>query len=137
MTDNQSIKDRLKIYIKYLGIGQSKFEKQCNLSNGYINNSKGNFGASKLEYILKLHPELNREWLLTGEGEMLKSPVQEIKGDNNTQIAGNSNNVNTSVEMQIALNEISEMRKLVQEQVRINKEQTDRFLAIIDKLTEN
>ena len=136
MTDNQSVKDRLKIYIKYLGIGQSKFEKQCNLSNGYINNSKGNFGASKLEYILKLHPELNREWLLTGEGEMLKSPVQEIKGDNNTQIAGNSNNVNTSVEMQIALNEIAEMRKLVQEQVRINKEQTDRFLAIIDKLTE-
>ena len=136
MTDNQSVKDRLKIYIKYLGIGQSKFEKQCNLSNGYINNSKGNFGASKLEYILKLHPELNREWLLTGEGEMLKSPVQEARGDNNTQIAGNSNNVNTSAEMQIALNEISEMRKLVQEQVRINKEQTDRFLAIIEKLTE-
>lgn len=136
MTDNQSVKDRLKIYIKYLGIGQSKFEKQCNLSNGYINNSKGNFGASKLEYILKLHPELNREWLLTGEGEMLKSPVQEARGDNNTQIAGNSNNVNTSAEMQIALTEISEMRKLVQEQVRINKEQTDRFLAIIEKLTE-
>ena len=136
MTDNQSVKDRLKIYIKYLGIGQSKFEKQCNLSNGYINNSKGNFGASKLEYILKLHPELNREWLLTGEGEMLKSPVQEARGDNNTQIAGNSNNVNTSAEMQIALTEISEMRKLVQEQVRINKEQTDKFLAIIEKLTE-
>lgn len=136
MTDNQSVKDRLKIYIKYLGIGQSKFEKQCNLSNGYINNSKGNFGASKLEYILKLHPELNREWLLTGEGEMLKSSVQEARGDNNTQIAGNSNNVNTSAEMQIALNEISEMRKLVQEQVRINKEQTDKFLAIIEKLTE-
>ena len=42
MTDNQSVKDRLKIYIKYLGIGQSKFEKQCNLSNGYINNSTFN-----------------------------------------------------------------------------------------------
>lgn len=136
MTDNQSIKDRLKIYIKYLGIGQSKFEKQCNLSNGYINNSKGNFGASKLEYILKSYPELNREWLLYGEGEMLKSPVQEARGDNNTQIAGNSNNVNTSAEMQIALNEIAEMRKLVQEQIIINKEQTDKFLAIIDKLTE-
>ena len=67
---------------------------------------------------------------------MLKSPVQEARGDNNTQISGNSNNVNTSVEIQIALNEISEMRKLVQEQVRINKEQTDKFLAIIEKLTE-
>lgn len=136
MIENQTVKDRLKIFIKHLGVGQGKFEKNCNLSNGYINNSKGNFGASKLEDILKIYPELNRIWLLTGEGEMLKSSVQEVKGDNNTQIAGNSNNVNTSAEMQIALNEISEMRKLVQEQIRINKEQTDKFLSIIDKLTE-
>lgn len=136
MIENQTVKDRLKIFIKYLGIGQAKFEKKCNLSNGYINNSKGNYGASKLDYILRMFPELNRDWLLYGEGEMLKSSVQEVKGDNNTQIAGNSNNVNTSAEMQIALNEISEMRKLIQEQIRINKEQTDKFLSIIDKLTE-
>lgn len=61
------------IYIKYLGIGQSKFEKLCGLSNGYINNSKGNFGSAKIEDILKACDDLNRSWLLTGEGEMLKS----------------------------------------------------------------
>ena len=141
MTDNQSIKDRLKIYIKYLGIGQSKFEKQCNLSNGYINNSKGNFGASKLEYILKLHPELNREWLLTGEGEMLKSGVSIENGDGSTQVIGDGNNVNTPSALDKALDEIAAQRRLVEksqelikEQVRINKEQTDRFLSIIDNL---
>ena len=73
MADTQSVKERLLIYIKYLGIGQSKFEKQCGLSNGYINNSKGNFGSAKIEDILKTYEDLNRSWLLTGEGEMLKS----------------------------------------------------------------
>ena len=73
MSDSQTVKDRLLIYIKYLGIGQSKFEKLCGLSNGYINNSKGNFGSAKIEDILKACDDLNRSWLLTGEGEMLKS----------------------------------------------------------------
>ena len=137
MVENQTIKDRLIIYINHLGISVRKFEIECELSNGYIKNIRQSIMPDKLRKIALCYPELNTGWLMTGEGDMLKSPVQEIKGDNNTQIAGNSNNVNTSVEMQIALNEISEMRKLVQEQVRINKEQTDRFLAIIDKLTEN
>lgn len=73
MSDSQTVKDRLLIYIKYLGIGQSKFEKLCGLSNGYINNSKGNFGSAKIEDILKACDDLNRSWLLTGEGDMLKS----------------------------------------------------------------
>lgn len=131
-----NVKKRINIFIDYKGIPIKKFEEKCGLSNGYISSMRKGFGETKLNNVLNAFPELNREWLLYGEGEMLKSPVQEARGDNNTQISGNSNNVNTSVEIQIALNEISEMRKLVQEQVRINKEQTDKFLAIIEKLAE-
>lgn len=83
MSENQTIKDRIKIFINYLGIGQSKFEKECNLSNGYINNLKGNIGTSKLEYILKTHPELNINWLVYGEGEMLKTTLPTVKQTNN------------------------------------------------------
>lgn len=128
MTDNQSIKDRLKIYIKYLGIGQSKFEKQCNLSNGYINNSKGNFGASKLEYILKSYPELNREWLLYGEGEMLKSSVSIENGDGSTQIIGDGNHVGTPSTLDKALDEIAAQRRLVEK----SQEQIDRLITLLE-----
>ena len=31
------------------------------------------FGTGKLDNVLREFPELNREWLLTGEGEMFKS----------------------------------------------------------------
>ena len=96
MIENQTIKDRLKIFIKHLGIGQAKFEKKCNLSNGYVNNSKCNYGASKSDYILKVFPELNRDRLLYFEGEMLKSLVNIENGDNSTQFIDDGNHTSTS-----------------------------------------
>lgn len=95
MTDNQTIKDRLLIYINYSGLKNASFEQLCGLSNGYINNSKGNFGAKKLEDILSNCPDLNRTWLLTGEGEMLNSqPSTTITIGTNTGIAANINSGN-------------------------------------------
>ena len=91
MSDSQTVKDRLLVYIKYLGIGQSKFEKLCGLSNGYINNSKGNFGSAKIEDILKACDDLNRSWLLTGEGEMLNSGIEQ-------SVKGGSGNEETEIE---------------------------------------
>lgn len=95
MIENQTIKDRLKIFIKHLGIGQAKFEKKCNLSNGYVNNSKCNYGASKSDYILKVFPELNRDRLLYFEGEILKSLVNIENGDNSTQFIDDGNHTST------------------------------------------
>lgn len=67
------IKDRILLFISHIGISKSTFERSCGLSNGYVNNLKGSIGANKLEGILTAFPELNRNWLLTGEGEMLNS----------------------------------------------------------------
>jgi hypothetical protein len=38
-------------------------------------------GSSKMEQILKAYPEINPDWFLTGEGNMLKSgvPTTSIK----------------------------------------------------------
>lgn len=67
------MKERLLIFIRFKGIAVSTFESRCGLSNGYIKNSKGNIGARKMEDILNAYPEINKSWLLTGEGEMLVS----------------------------------------------------------------
>lgn len=67
------IKERIKEYCKYKNIPISTFEKKCELSNGYINAMRKGFGDAKLEVVLRTFPDLNRVWLLTGEGEMLKS----------------------------------------------------------------
>lgn len=125
MIENQTVKDRLKIFIKYLGIGQAKFEKKCNLSNGYVNNSKGNYGASKLDYILKVFPELNRDWLLYGEGEMLKSSVNIENGDNSTQVIGDGNHVSAPSTLDKALDALAK-----------SQEQIDRLIGVLEKMTE-
>lgn len=72
-----SIKNRIDEFIAVQGIKRSVFEKSCGFSNGYTRNLKENPSASKIEDILNAYPELNRVWLLSGDGEMLKESVSD------------------------------------------------------------
>ena len=81
--------------------------------------------------ILTVFPNISKSWLLADEGDMLKTQInQSANGDNNTQVAGNGNNVNASPTLDKAINEIAEQRKLVAK----SQEQIDRLLAIIEKM---
>ncbi len=67
---------RIKQYIDYKGITNQNFEKLIGFSNGaFASQLKNNrtIGVDKLENILIAFPELNPEWLLTGNGEMIKT----------------------------------------------------------------
>lgn len=123
------VKQRILDFIKYKGISIKRFEEMCQLSNGYISSMRKGFGSDKLNNVLNSFPDLNRDWLLYGEGEMLKPSIsQTSNGDNNTQVSGNKNQVNSSSTLDRALDEISEQRKLVSK----SQEQIDRLLAIIE-----
>ena len=73
------IKERLLAYIRQKGIRPSEFERNAGLSNAYIQNVKNSIGADKLKGIISYYKDLNPEWLLTGEGEMLKSPSPDAE----------------------------------------------------------
>lgn len=73
MTDNQTQKDRIKLYISHLGISIKAFEEKSNLSNGYISSMRKGIGHRAIEQISDAFPQLNIAWLLTGEGEMIKN----------------------------------------------------------------
>lgn len=62
-----TVRQRLIEYLEYKGIGRNKFETIAGLSLGYITKLKNAPGADKLVNILSAAPDLNREWLLTGE----------------------------------------------------------------------
>jgi len=68
-----TIIERIKEFIKAQGLNNSAFEKRAGLGNGYISKVKGSPSPEKCEDILKAFPELSRDWLFTGRGEMLKS----------------------------------------------------------------
>ena len=71
-----TVKERLMMFLRYENIGQNAFEKRVGWSTGYINNVKSSIGADKIASLIKEYPLLNLEWLLTGEGEMIKQPIR-------------------------------------------------------------
>ena len=118
-------KDRIQQYIDYKGISNSKFEIEVGLSNGYWRKTKS-ISSSVVEKILRIYSELNPLWVLTGEGSMLKN----TSASSNTAEGRNGNNVNISLTLDKAIDEIAEQRKLVAK----SQEQMDRLIAIIENM---
>ena len=73
-----TIKERTLEFIKHKNISVKEFENRCGLSNGYVTAMRKGYGADKLNNVLTEFPELNRDWLLYNEGEMLN--VTEVVG---------------------------------------------------------
>lgn len=69
------ILDRIKLYIDTKDISIAAFEKSVGMSNASFSKSlknNGAIGTDKLENILSIYSDISPEWLLTGQGDMLK-----------------------------------------------------------------
>lgn len=77
-----SIKERIIEYCEKSNISVRQFEIKSKMSNGYVSSIRKSLGLGKLENVLNAFPDLSREWLLYGEGEMLKKPADFIQASN-------------------------------------------------------
>ncbi len=97
-----TVKDRTLQFVKYKGITMRAFEAMCGLSTGYVTSMRKGFGTAKLNNVLTAFPDLSRDWLLFGEGSMLKSQQpqhsQVVSGENNNavQMNGTGNTYNAA-----------------------------------------
>ena len=135
--------DRFKILINHLkSLGIIESQQDLGRKMGYNNSSafsqviNGKTQEPKLfmQKLEELYPSLNVGWLETGEGSMLKEHAV-IQAGSHTQNANGNGTITQTVNESSLINEISEMRKLVQEQVKNNQDQFNRFMAIIERLT--
>jgi hypothetical protein len=130
------MKERLIEFLAYLGMGQTKFEEKVGLSRGFVNTLKNNLTIKTLTKITDAYPELNTEWLKTGEGEMLRNiNINDIKGNGNTSVAGNGNQITTAniTEMLELQKGYQEMIKTGQSQLSESQSQINRLIAIIEQ----
>lgn len=121
---NNTIKDRTIEFVKTKGITMKSFEQKCGLSTGYVTSMRKGFGSDKLNNVLIAFPELNRDWLLYGEGEMLKGSVSQTShGDHSPNINGNGNHVGAKSDASL-LEVISSLSRTIESQQRIIEQLT-------------
>ena len=141
-------KERMMQLIAALGLSKAEFERVCGLSNGYVNSIRNTIGSKGVAQIIAQFPQVNKTWLVFGEGEMFNGDseshpetpsIPEESIGNNVAVGGNASNISNGTSEKtilFALTEVSEMRKLLAEVININKEQSKRLVMIVDRIAD-
>ncbi len=126
-----AVKERLREYIKVLGISEREFCRRIGVSTSYVNSIRTSIQPDKMKSIGEQFPELNPMWLITGDGEMLqRANINQVSGDSNTTVAGNGNKVTT--------NDIAgmiELQKGYQAMLKEKDAQINKLISVIEKLS--
>lgn len=129
-----SLSERISLFIANKGLKVAQFERLCSLANGSVSKMGENTRRSTLEKISNAFPELNINWLLTGEGEMFRSPSVVASGNTYGDNASGNNNVTISGNNTGTLQaRISALQKLIEEKDK-QLAQKDELLAERDRL---
>lgn len=117
-----TLQERLKGFIAHLDLSVLAFENKCGMAQGTVNKMTDKSRQRTLEKIRKTYPQLNMEWLLTGEGEMLvPGAVSALSGCSAPP-----------TDLGKALDEIAAQRRLLEK----SQEQIDRLISIIERMNE-
>lgn len=73
----ETIKERLQHFLKEERISASEFARRMNLSPAYLASMRKSMPMEKVERLVQVFPQLNREWLLHGEGTMYREDLAE------------------------------------------------------------
>ena len=66
-----TVKERLKDFIKFVGISEREFCRRVGVGSAYIQSIRKSIMPDTLQQITIQFPRLNPLWLMMGEGEML------------------------------------------------------------------
>ena len=100
-----------------------RFEIECGLPNAYVSNIRNNITSRRLEVITAKFPDLNLQWLMTGEGSMSRNESSEGSG--------------TDADIERRLSEMNmQLIRMMTEFVRQETKITERYRDCIDRLQE-
>lgn len=83
--------DRFDVYMSYKKLNDNKVTKQLSLSNGVLGKSRKegrDLSDKVIEKIEKYYTDLNIDWLVTGDGEMIRADKKIPLYDDDATIGG-------------------------------------------------
>jgi len=110
--------DRLMEFIKYAGMSARQFDLSIGASNGYIlrmQKNNASIGSDVIENIIKTYPQLNVVWLLTGDGEMLKTENKKMLTDFHDLPRAKQLEIEAIIEQKIKDRQDQERKRLLKE----------------------
>ncbi len=146
------IRERLELfYDGHLHITCRQFERNMGRSSGYVANFSGNPRKVTLTMFEKVYPMLNLDWVLTGNGTMIKPEYEHrslevhaipkrkrVKyiADLSDSVINGDTNIGSGATM--VKNSTGDVKKLVENLIEDNKQKQktiDRLMAMLEKLT--
>ncbi len=131
-----NLKSRLVEFISAKGMSIRRFELECGLPNAYVSNLRNNITARRLDTITAKFPDLNLQWLMTGEGVMSRTEPEDHAGEADAGLEKRLGDMN--LQMIRMLREFVEREKRIAESYRESidrlQEQNARLTGIIERL---
>lgn len=136
-----TITERITQLMTFLNENPNSFSGKVGVTRSTIQTAiERNKGVNSelIQKIANVFPAVSLEWLILGEGEMIKGEnVNNVKGNGNTSVAGNGNNITT------AISEIHEIQKGYQDiinnsQIQLSESQSQisRLIGVIEEITK-
>ena len=95
---NETVKERVVMFLKANRISQREFAENCGLGSTFVSNIVNSIQPKTLEKIKKAYPQLNVAWVLTGEGEMIRPEYQS------ENVVSNGNSINYGKNNRVSIN---------------------------------
>lgn len=136
------LKDRISATIEYADLTASAFAKKIGVKTtqaiyDLLSGKTRTLSSDILNKIASCYPTLSVEWLMTGEGEMLKPNVQQTSsGDFSPNVVGDKNNVNNVQHFARFIDELAAQRRISErtlDMLERRDSQIDRLISLLEK----
>lgn len=137
-----TLQDRLQSFIASLDKSVLSFENQCGIAPGTVSKMTEKSRLRTLEKISKQYPQLNMDWLKTGEGQMLNPTTTqhaediEVSNSEDTEINTSNSKISKRTDSASSNADLMEIIKDYQRQVQDLTQQVKEKDARIQQLTD-
>ena len=131
------LKDRISAILEYADLSASAFAKKIGVKTSQaiydlLSGKTRTLSSDILNKIVSCYPSFSVEWLMTGEGEMIKPSVQQTSyGDHSPNVNGDGNHYS----LDRSFEELAAQRKLLERALDLLEKrdaQIDRLISLLE-----